>query len=281
MARADRRSAQRAKQTPGIRASGAATAVESTLFFSRLRRNAKWMFAFLALVFGLSFVVFGVGSDVPGGIADLFQGRVSSSGPSVGDAQERLEQNPRDAEALRDLATALQAEGRPGEAIPILERYGRVRPRDDAALRELATLYVARAGRLRAEAQAAQARAQFADPGGDLLPPPTTPLGQALANQPISNAIAGQLQTELSEKIQAMTGAYRSAQEAYERVVVLRPEDAPIQLELADAALNAGDTQVALAAYKRFVELAPDDPQTPLVEEQIKRIEGSAESSSG
>ena len=239
------------------------------------------MFALLALVFGLSFVVFGVGSDVPGGIADLFQGRASSTGPSIGDAQERLEQNPRDAEALRDLATALQTEGRPDEAIPILERYARIRPRDHAALRELATLYVARAGRLRAEAQAAQARALFADPGGDLLPPPSTPLGQALANQPVSNAIAGQLQAELTEKIQEMTAAYRSAQEAYERIVVLRPEDAPIQLELADAALNAGDTQVALAAYKRFLELAPDDPQAPLVQQQVERLEGSGESSSG
>lgn len=281
MARADRRRAQRAKHAAGIRASGQATTVEQTLFFSRLRRNAKWVFAFLALVFGLSFVVFGVGSDVPGGIADLFQGRVAQSGPSVGEAEDRLEENPRDAEALRDLATALQNEGRPDEAIPVLERYGRVSPRDDAALRELATLYVAQAGRLRSQAQAAQARAQFADPGGDLLPPPTTPLGQALANQPVSNAISGQLQTELSETIGRMTESFRKAQEAYERIAVLRPEDAPVQLELADAALNAGDTEVALAAYKRFLELAPDDPQAPLVEQQVKRIEGSTGSSSG
>jgi hypothetical protein len=110
MARADRRRAQRAKQTPGIRASGHATSVEQTLFFSKLRRNAKWVFAILALVFGLSFVVFGVGSDVQGGIADLFTGRAASSGPSADDARERLEENPRDAEALRDpRARALRA----------------------------------------------------------------------------------------------------------------------------------------------------------------------------
>ena len=218
---------------------------------------------------------------MPGGIADLFQGRAAQSGPSIDDAEERLEENPRDPEALRDLATALQNESRPDEAIPVLERYARIRPRDDAGLRELATLYVAKAGRLRSEAQAAQARAQFADPGSDLLLPPSTPLGEALANQPIADAISGQLQTELTEKVGELTDAYRQAQETYQRLVVLRPEDAPLQLELADAALNAGDTQVALGAYRRFLELAPDDPQAPLVEQQIKQLEGSAESSSG
>jgi tetratricopeptide (TPR) repeat protein len=281
MARADRRRVQRAKQTPGIRASGAAASVEETLFFTRLRRSAKWVFAALALVFGLSFVVFGVGSDVPGGVADLFQGRVPSTGPSLDDAQEKVEENPRDAEALRELATALQTEGRPDEAVPVLERYARVRPRDDSALHELATLYVSRAGRLRSEAQQAQARAQFANPDADLLPPTSTPLGQALADRPISNAIAAEAQAELSEKIQAMQEAFRKAQETYQRIVVLRPEDAPTQLELADAALNAGDTQVAIGAYKRFLELAPDDPQAPLVEEQIKRLEGSGNAPSG
>jgi tetratricopeptide (TPR) repeat protein len=281
MARADRRSVKRAKKTPGIRASGAAAAVEETLFFTRLRRSAKWVFAALALVFALSFVVFGVGSDVQGGIGDIFTGRGSSSGPSVGSAQEKVEEDPRAAEALRELATALQTDGRPDEAVPVLERYARLQPRDESALQELATLYVSRAGRLRSEAQQAQARAQFATPDADLLPPTSTPLGQALADRPISNAVAAQAQTELSEKIQAMQEAFRKAQETYQRIVVLRPEDAPTQLELAGAALNAGDTQVAIGAYKRFLELAPDDPQAPLVEEEIKRLEGSGNSSSG
>jgi hypothetical protein len=45
------------------------------MFFPKLRAQAKWMFVFLALVFGLGFVVFGVGSGVGGtGIGDLLQG---------------------------------------------------------------------------------------------------------------------------------------------------------------------------------------------------------------
>lgn len=240
------------------------------------------MFVFLALVFALSFVVFGVGSDVPGGVADLFQGRsFSSDGPSVESAQEKVDENPRDATALRELATALVSDGHADEALPVLERYARLRPRDDASLRELASLYLARAGRLRAEAQQAQARLQFANPDSDLLPPASTPLGRALADRPISNAVASEAQTELSDKVQQMQATYRKALETYQRIVVLRPEDAPVQLDLADAALNAGDNALALAAYKRFLELTPDATEAPQVKALITQLEGSANSSSG
>jgi tetratricopeptide (TPR) repeat protein len=283
MARADRRSARRAKQTPGIRASGGASAVEQTLFFSRIRRQAKWVFVLLALAFGIGFVAFGVGSDVQGGIADLLQGRAPSTGPSVGDAQERVDANPRDPAALRELATALQNDGRPDEAVPILERYVEVRPQEDAALSELASLYLARGGRLRQEAQLAQYRAQLANPGASILPPPTTPLGQALGSGgAISDALAGRAQTELTEKIARMQTAYRDALETYQRIAALRPDDATVQLEMGDAAMNAGDNTVALASFKRFLELAPDDPQAPLVEQQVKQLEASlAPASSG
>ncbi len=50
MARADRRSAQRARTTPPVRRQ--AVDVEDTMFFPRLRRQAKWMFLFLAIAIG-------------------------------------------------------------------------------------------------------------------------------------------------------------------------------------------------------------------------------------
>ncbi len=223
-----------------------------------------------------------MGTSGGGGIGDILQGRSPGSGaPSVEDAQKKVDENPRDPAALRELATALQTEGETDEAVRVLERYAQLRPRDDAALRELATLYLTRGARLRSDAQQAQARAQLANPETNLLPPSTTPLGQALGDRPISTAVASQAQAELSDKIQQMQAAYRKAQETYERLAVLRPEDAPLQLELADSALNAGDTTVAIAAYKRFLELAPDANEAPLVKQEIKRLEGSATSSSG
>jgi tetratricopeptide (TPR) repeat protein len=276
MARADRRSAQRAKQTPGIRASGAATAVEQTLFFTRIRRRAKWVFVFLAASFAIGFVVFGVGTSGGGGIGDILQGRsAGTGGPSVKDARKKVDARPSDPAALRELVTALQNEGRADEALPIMERYTQVRPRDADALAELATLYALRAGRLRAEAQNAELRAQLSTPGTDILPPASSPLGQALGNLPITNAVASKHQKELTDKIEKMQEAFRDAQQVYERIVVLKPEDAGAQRELGYAALNAGDNTTALAAFKHFLALAPDDPEAPLVKQQVKQIEAS------
>lgn len=196
-------------------------------------------------------------------------------------AQKKVAAHPKDATALRELATALENEGRSDEALPIIERYTRVRPKDDAALSELAGLYLTRAGRLRNEAQQAQLNAQLAAPGTDLLPPATTPLGRELGDLAVSNALLSQAQKELNDKLTTMEQAYRQAQQAYERIVVLRPDDAAAQLDLGNAAVSAGDTTVALAAYRRYLELAPDDPQAPLVRQQIKRVQASLNPSSG
>ena len=58
---------------PARRRGTTAPSIEDTMFFPRLRRHAKWMFVFLALVFGLGFVVFGVGAGGTG-IGDIFRG---------------------------------------------------------------------------------------------------------------------------------------------------------------------------------------------------------------
>jgi tetratricopeptide (TPR) repeat protein len=281
MARADRRRTKRARQTAGIRASGGAGAVEQTLFFTKLRRSAKWIFAALALVFGLSFVVFGVGSEVPGGVADILQGRSPQAGPSVEEAQERVDENPRDAEALRELATALQQDGRSDEAIPVLERYSQLRPRDADGLRQLAALHLTTAAQLRNEVQEAQMRAAELSPGSDFTLPTSTPLGQALADRPILNAVQQTAQEALADEFQQLQEVYRDALRVYQRLVVLEPEDATLQLQLAEAAEQAGDTAAALAAYRRFLELAPDDSRVPLVKQQVDRLEASGPVTSG
>ena len=84
-----------------------APSIEDTMFFPRLRRHAKWMFVFLALVFGLGFVVFGVGAGGTG-VGDIFRDSNSSTAQSVSDARKETEQRPKDARAWRDYATALE-----------------------------------------------------------------------------------------------------------------------------------------------------------------------------
>src|SRR5215211_8295132 len=163
MARADRRRASRqGRSHRELRTTGQArVAAEQDMFFPKLRKQAKWMFVFLALVFGLGFVLFGVGSG-SGGLSDLLQGNFDlfgSSDPSKKDAEnarERIAKNPKDAEAYRLLATASQTQGNHDEAVAALEQYRKLRPKDTEAAAELAALYLQRAERARDRGNAIQ-----------------------------------------------------------------------------------------------------------------------------
>ena len=59
---------------------------EDQLFFARIRRHAKWMFVLLALVFGVGFVAFGVGSGSTG-IGDILRGNVFGGSSNSVDSQ--------------------------------------------------------------------------------------------------------------------------------------------------------------------------------------------------
>jgi len=88
---------------------------EDTLFFNKLRKRAKWVFVFLIVIFGLGFVLFGVGSSVGGGggLSDIFNGirGGGGGGTSVEKAQKATEKNPRDPVAWKNLATAYDSNG--------------------------------------------------------------------------------------------------------------------------------------------------------------------------
>ena len=237
------------------------------------------MFVLLALVFGVGFVAFGVGSDVQGGIADVLGvGGGNTPGndrPDEKSARERLAKNPDDAQALRDLATALQDAGKLDEAVDPLDRYTTLRPRDEEALRELANLYLARATRFQADLNNAQVRAAALNPGQDFLPPATSPIGQALATSPITLAVSSGVNEQLNGLYSQLTGAYTDAEATYQRLAKVAPRDESVQLDLADAAQRANDAPTAIAAYKRFLVLAPDSPQADLIRQQIKQLEAT------
>ena len=73
---------------PTRRRGTTAPSIEDTMFFPRLRRHAKWMFVFLALVFALGFVGFGVGAGGTG-IGDIFRNSGGTSAQSVSERAER------------------------------------------------------------------------------------------------------------------------------------------------------------------------------------------------
>jgi len=246
------------------------------MFFPKLRRHAKWMFVFLALVFGLGFVIFGIGSDQGTGVGDLFRDGGGGTGNiSVSDAREQVQENPRDADAKRQLAIALQTEGLTDEAIVVLGEYVTLKPKDSGALSELAGLYLTKGATRQREAQEAQLRATYIT--GD--PAFSTPLelgeGQSLAPDPIIEAVSTEANNVINAAYTEAQASFSNATETYERIVALAPRDPNIQLELAQAAQQAGDFPKAIGAYERFLELAPDDPTAPLVKQQIQQLQGA------
>ena len=283
MARADRRRVARAKPAPEHSRYESAYVGTEGLFFQRLRTHAKWAFVFLALVFAVGFVAFGVGSDVQGGIADVIGvGANADTGEvSVSEAREKLEKNPKDAVALRELSRALQNEGRVEEAIQPLRQYTSLRPRDRSALEELAALYVGRANRFRDEFQQQQLEAATLAPGTAVQPPAESVIGQALANQPVTEAVLTQVNQQLSESLGKLRDASNDAKGTYQQIARLAPRDADVQLNLANAAQDAGDTATAIAAYRKFLQLAPEDQFAPVVRQEIQRLQAQAATSVG
>ena len=256
-----------------------APSIEDTMFFPRLRRHAKWMFVFLALVFGLGFVVFGVGAGGTG-VGDIFRGSGGSTGQSISDAREETEQRPKDAQAWRDYATALETEGQTAEAITALNSAIQLAPKDESALRELAGLHMTRATERQRDAQLLQLRAAFLAPSQG-FPSLTGSSGQSIFPDRISTAVNAQASTEINTALTEAQTEAALAVDAYRRLVALQPSDPNVQLELAQAAQQVGDTTTAIAAYERFLKLAPDDPSAAVVRAQLKQLRASAASASG
>jgi tetratricopeptide (TPR) repeat protein len=251
-----------------------ATAAEQTLFFIRLRRQAKWVFVFLAVVFALGFVIFGVGSGGGVGLGDLFSNSSGTKGQvSASEARKKIAAHPRNAKAYSELATALETEGKLGGAIAALKHYTKLVPKNTDALIALGGLYTRQANELRTKAQAAQAQAQEASAGSlfeiGLNSPKTN---QPVVPQPeINQTISTQATTRFQTVFGKMQSAYTSAEGVYKRLAK-QTSDPQIILTLGQVAQQTGDTTTAVSAYKRFINLAPHDPTVPLVRQQLKQL---------
>ena len=63
---------------------------------------------------------------------------------------------------------------------------------------------------------------------------------------------------------------YSMATSTYGRITALRPKDSEAFFNMATAAISAGDTNAALLAFGRFLELRPDSPDAATVRAWIK-----------
>lgn len=257
-------------------------AYEEALFFPKLRTHAKWVFVFLALVFALGFVVFGVGSGTGAfSLGDLINGSNNTpGGPSTSGLEKKVAQNPKDAAAWLQLATNYQTSGETGKAINALVRYTTLKPKSVTGLNQLATLYQQRGSSLAAQAQTVQARASAFTPNPFLEPQPLSPgtkkhPGQAFIGTPV---IDSTLSTAYNSRLQKLQTDSRTAltetETTYHKIAALHPRDPQVQLSLASAAQQGSDFATAVAALKRFLVLAPNSPEAPLVRKQLKTLKG-------
>jgi hypothetical protein len=268
--------AQRKRRPPEEpkRKKRAAPTWEEQLFFSRLRRHAKVMYVLLAVVFAAGFVVLGVGSGSTG-IGDLLQGKLfggggSSTSSQIGSKQKAIARSPKDVSLYLDLAGLYQADQKESQALTTLRKAEKIAPKNVDILNRLALIYSSRAGRARSVAEDAQIlylSNTTAPPGLDT----NSPLGQALASDPYSNA----LRSKASEAYSKMVTAYSAAEKAYRRVVTTTKgtsEEAGAQLQLASAAQTAGDIPTAVTAYERFLKIAPNDPNAAAVRQTLTQL---------
>lgn len=277
MARADRRRAKGTKPHAAVNAKrGSAAAIEDTMFFPRLRRHAKWMFVFLALVFAVGFVGFGVGAGGTG-LGDIFRdsGGAGDGTPSASESLKRTQEDPQNAEAWRNLSTAYQTDGKTEAAVAALVTYVELRPKDADALRELGGLYLALGAEQSREVQLAQLQAVYSGATTQF----TSGLaidGRPLVEDPIASALESQAVARVSQLSQEAQSSFALAVGTYQDLAAVRPKDPNVQFELAGIAQQAGDVTSAIAAYERFLELAPEDGNAPLVREQLKQLKQAA-----
>src|SRR5439155_11693705 len=292
MARADRRQAarqaRRVERKPRAVAGGARM-VEDTMFFPKLRAHAKWMFVLLAFVFASGFVFLGVGSG-SSGIGDLLQGNWSDlfgsgsgSSAQVKKDQKRIDKNPKDYAAYRDLAAAQAADGKLDDAIATMQQLKTVHPKDTDGLTQLAGLYLQKADLARNDAITAQAQAQTVVSPSTFAPAPGSGIGKAY--QSFTSPVVSAIQTKVNDKLNAayskMTSAYSQAVAAYQDVAKASPNDPSVQFALAQTAEQAQDTKTAIAAYKRFLKLAPEDPTAPAIRQRLKQLQKQPSVSTG
>jgi tetratricopeptide (TPR) repeat protein len=242
-------------------------AVENAMFFPKLRRQAKWMFVFLALVFALGFVVFGVGSGGGLGLGDILQNVGASGGPSVKSAKKKIAKG--DATGYKELADAYRNENKQDLSLAAGEQYASARPKDFDFMRNLASDYEGKAARLRNDAQAVQDELN-SHTGANIALPTTTPLGRMLGQTGnIDRELTTIANQKLTEQYTGIQKAYTRATELYQRVAAAKPDDVLLQLLLAQSAYQARLVPTAEAAYKRVIKMAPDSPEAAQARQQL------------
>jgi tetratricopeptide (TPR) repeat protein len=249
---------------------------ETELFFGRLRRNAKWVFAFLAVVFAGSFVFLGVGSG-GSALTDFLNGNIhlfgGGGGPTAESVQKKVDKDPTNPKLRLQLAQLLAKDSRYEESIAQYDKYLTMKPRDETALNELGNAYSGRVAQLQSQIQSPQTP-PLAALGNVKAFPSDTVLGTALDSllptelniTSLQQGETQQLQKQLKKVVEQHVGVY-------ERLAALTPGDSTAFLAAADAAGKDGDVPLQISLYKQFLKKYPSDPLVPDIKTQITKLQ--------
>jgi tetratricopeptide (TPR) repeat protein len=263
-----------AKSQPGTRRQTAARRpppIEQTMFFPRLRRQAKWVFVLLVFVFAGGFVFFGVGSGSTG-LGDLLRGNFnvfgsnssSTSSAAVKSALKKTKAHPKDPDAWNALATAYSGDGKLSAANKANEHVLKLRPNDITALQSVAGFYETRAQDKATEAQTLQGQVPLSL-ASILGVSSSSQLGQALTNDATTQQVTQKVNAAVAEE----TTALQKDTQLYKRLAKLQPTDVNTQFHYAQLADLTGDSAAAISAYKKVVRLAPTDPSAQQARQRI------------
>ena len=210
------------------------------MFFPRLRRQAKWVFVFLALVFGVGFVAFGVGSGSTG-ISDILRGNFFGGGTStssqVKDKKKAIEQNPKNISAYLDLAGIYQQDQQEAD------RRSRRSARRRRSRRRTSTCSTASpastaAGRDRADATPRTRSSTYYS--STVTPPGLDPTSHARPARSRTTPYSSALQTKANDAYTTMiNGLLRRRRDAYQALAVAAAgtsQESNAQLQLAGSA---------------------------------------------
>lgn len=270
--------AQRAKAAPAAKArphgrrrhSGGGNPNQQ-LFFTRLRRQAKWIYVLLAVLFAITFAFLGVGSGSQG-LDQLFSGIniFGGGGPSISKAQSEVNKHPNDPKGYRALATAYEAKGETGAAITALQGYTRLKPKDVQAWSELAGLQTTLAQSYLAQYQNAYQAQQAAAPSSTFLP--TGKLATAIGTNPIEGAATSDASAITSNLQQQTQIQYNAVVTSWQKVTQLQPSNSDSWFQLAESAQTAGNMTTAVKAYKRYLKLNPGSTNAAQIRQLIKEL---------
>lgn len=243
------------------------------LFFVRLRRHQKWVYAVLAVVFGLSFIFVGVGSGNGGGLSQLWNNIFGGNGSSsISKASALAKTHP--AAGYRALATAYEEASHPALAIIALQQYLQLRPKDADSWSELAGLEQTQGNTYATQFQSAQAAAQSADPSAPFQPGGT--LATAVGTNSLYQGKSTAAQTRESLLSQKAGTAYAAAVTDFQKASKLHPRDTNLLQLLSQAAATDGNYALAAQALRNYLKVYPNAPDKKTIENQIKQYAGQA-----